>query len=298
MKAEVAEQLNQEHLSKEGTQRRFAVSEIPDNSLYKLVSGRRGLYLANPNDVYIGRAMVRYGEFSELEWWALDRLTPPGCNVIEVGANIGVHTVSLAKKVGRRGLVYAFEPQPVIFQNLCANLALNGLTNVHAVNAGCSEENEEILFPPLNYATEFNFGGISLSTIAQDKGGQVRIPIVRLDDAYPVDALALIKIDAEGMETSILKGAERLVERFRPVPYVENDRRGKSEELISLVFEMDYRAWWHLPPLFNSKNFAQETEDIYERVVSVNMICIPNENEANMGRLREVNSADDFPLPT
>ena len=271
--------------------RSFSVTALADNPLYKLVSGRRGWFLANPNDIYIGRAMLRYGELSELEWRVIDQLTPEGGNVIEVGANIGAHTVSLAKKTGQRGFVYAFEPQPIVFQNLCANLALNGLTNVQAVNAGCGGEGAEMLFPRIDYLVEGNFGGVSLPKLPRDRGGMVNVPIVRLDDTYPVDALALIKVDVEGMELPVLKGAQRLIEKFRPALYVENDRPENSEKLISLLFEFGYRLWWHRPPLFNPDNFAGESENLYERIVSTNMICIAKERHTNMGQLREVTSA-------
>lgn len=274
----------------------FAVSDLAGNALYRLVTARRGTFLANPNDVYIGRALIRYGEFSELEWEVLDQLTPAGSNVIEVGANIGTHTVALAKKTGARGVVYAFEPQPVVFQNLCANLALSGLTNVHAVNAGCGAERAEIVFPQINYAREGNFGGLALADVPQDKGGTATVPVVRLDDAYRLDALSLIKIDVEGMEAPVIRGARGLIERHRPTLYIENDRQEKSAELISLVFELGYRAWWHLPPLFNPDNFAGDQENIYGNTVSVNMLCVPRERNANIGALREVSATTEHPL--
>ena len=88
------------------------MSELLNTGFYRLVRGRHGLFLANPKDVYIGRAVIEYGEFSELEVQVLLQLVPTGGVVIEAGANMGALTVPLAKKVGRSGLVYAFEPQP------------------------------------------------------------------------------------------------------------------------------------------------------------------------------------------
>ena len=62
-------------------------------------------------------------------------LIEPGDVVVDVGADIGALTVPLARAVGPAGRVLAFEPQPTVFQNLCANLALNDLLHVQAFNA-------------------------------------------------------------------------------------------------------------------------------------------------------------------
>jgi FkbM family methyltransferase len=269
----------------------FKVTDIPGNGLYEFVIGRHGMFIANPRDTFVGRSLVRYGEFSELEWRAIDQLTPEGRAVIEVGANIGVHTVALARKVGPRGFVHAYEPQPIVFQNLCANLALNGLTNVHAVLAACAGAPGMIAVPRIDYSVAANFGGIALADLPKDRAGSVGVPVVRLDDAYDGRRPALIKIDVEGMEHSVLEGAAGLIERHRPALYVENDRPEKSRELLTLVFDLGYRAWWHLPPLFNPGNFAGESENLFGRTMSVNMICIPKERQANISGLREIESA-------
>lgn len=277
--------------------RQFAVTELPGNALYRQVTARHGLFLANPNDIYVGRALIRYGEYSELEWRVLDQLMPAGGSAIEVGANIGTHTVPLARKAGAGGRVFAFEPQPVVFQNLCANLALNGLVDVHAFNAGCGGALDEIAFPRIDYAAEGNFGGVSLADLPHaDRSGAVRVPIVRLDDACPVEALALLKIDAEGMELAVLEGAAALLARCRPVLYVENDRQEQSKALIAHIRGHDYRIWWHLPPLFNPDNFAGDAGNAYGRTVSVNMICVPRERSVDMRGLAEVQDADEHPI--
>ena len=102
-----------------------------------LVKARHGWFLANRYDRYLGAALIRYGEYSEIEHAFLASLLRPGENVIEVGANIGAHTVGMARAAGSAGTVVAVEAQPEIFQVLCANLALNGLSNVVAHPCGC-----------------------------------------------------------------------------------------------------------------------------------------------------------------
>ena len=116
------------------------MTNLLSTQYYQLVEGRHGRFLANENDVYIGRSMIKYGEFSEPEWMLLQQLIQPGSIVIEAGANMGTFTVPLAKKVGNGGMVYAFEPQLSVFHQMCANVALNDLMNVQSFNAGCGDE--------------------------------------------------------------------------------------------------------------------------------------------------------------
>src|ERR1700722_8284406 len=86
---------------------------------------RHGPFMYNINDEYIGRALDIYGEFSELENTLFQSLIKPGMTVLDIGANIGVHTVNFAKAATPLGKVIAFEPQRIIYQMLCGNVALN-----------------------------------------------------------------------------------------------------------------------------------------------------------------------------
>ena len=86
----------------------------------------------NSHDRFIGRSLDLYGEFSEGEAVLFQKILRPGMFVVEVGANLGAHTVVLAQAVAPGGGVLAFEPQRLIFQTLCANLAINSIPNVDA----------------------------------------------------------------------------------------------------------------------------------------------------------------------
>ena len=262
----------------------------------KLVRGRHGIFVANENDMYIGRALIAYGEFSELEWTLLQRYCGPENVVVEVGANIGAHTVTIARAVGAAGRVVAIEPQPAVFQALCANLALNCVLNVDPLNIGCAQSARTLAVPALDYAQEGNFGGISLG--APGAGPSISIRCEALDtilqDFRRVD---FMKIDVEGMELDVLAGATRTIERFRPPLYLENDRPAKSKALIERVHALGYRAWWHVPPLFNPHNHYGNTHDLYPGIGSYNMLCLPADRagEAPQG-LPEVSATAPHPL--
>lgn len=190
------------------------VEQLP--GFNKLVRGRHGIYIANENDVFIGRALIHYGEYSELEWNLLEQFCKPGRVVVEVGANIGGHTVAIGKAVGARGRVVAIEPQPVIFQALCANLALNDLTNVDASNCGCGSKRQTLSLPRIDYAHEGNFGAVGLENYATTASSS-SVDVQRLDDLLaPYKLVNLLKIDVEGMESEVIEGAARLYALFAP----------------------------------------------------------------------------------
>jgi FkbM family methyltransferase len=234
---------------------------------------RYGRFVYNPNDIYIGRALELYGEAHEFEIELLRQLCGPGSCVFDVGANIGDHTIPLAQHVGESGKVYAFEPQPQIFELLRENVTLNALSNVVCVHAALGASHGTVLIPEIDYSVEDNYGGVEVSRFEQ--GDPVRRAM--LDDYLDERGANLVKIDVEGMESDVLAGGRRFIERFRPVLYVENDRVDRSQALLELLGELGYRAFWHLTPLFNPANFNGKTENIYANVVTTNMLCVPKE---------------------
>src|SRR5450432_1659615 len=90
-------------------------------------------------DTIISRCLEVYGEFSRQEWRLLAQIVRPGMNVVEAGANIGVHTIPLAKGCAP-GTLYAFEPQGPVFALLRENLKANDVTNVRAFEAACGAD--------------------------------------------------------------------------------------------------------------------------------------------------------------
>jgi FkbM family methyltransferase len=264
---------------------------LPLTANAQLVQTRHGWMLANPNDFYLGRALLEYGECCELESAVLRQLLVRPGIVVEVGANIGVHTIALAREAeARHQVLVAFEPQPVIFQSLCANLAVNGLTNVLAWPYACGAKAGTLYFEQPDYGAPGNFGAVSMQS--EPGSNTIPVPCVRLDDALRTHTVGLLKLDVEGFELNALQGAEETIARSRPTIYVENDRLDRSQALIEWLWSKDYRMWWHLPPLFNSGNFFGRTENIYGHVVSCNMLALPKEVELEIEGFVEVVDSD------
>ena len=265
---------------------------------YELTETRHGVMLVNRNDVYMGQALLLYGECSELESrFILSLLRNPGL-VIEVGANMGVHTVPMARSLAGQGRnMLVFEPQPVIFQQLCANLALNGLMNVRAFPYACGRENGQVTFEIPDYRSTGNFGGTGMSEGAgAPDARRETVQCVRVDDLAPEGQVGLIKVDVEGFEQQVLEGCEGILARCRPLLYVENDRLENSASLIQWLFDHDYRLWWHMPPLFNPENFRGVRQNGYPGVISMNMLGVHKSIAIPLGGMVEIVDAHEDPL--
>jgi FkbM family methyltransferase len=247
---------------------------------------RYGTITYPPHDRYIGRSLQIYGEYSEHELEFLRLFLRPGDIGLDVGANIGAFTVGMAQKVGPTGAIHAFEPQGAIHEVLRTNVAPLGNVVVHREAAGAAPG--VIHVPPRDYDSPGNFGGVSLG------GGQgEEVPVVTID-SLKLPRLRLMKIDVEGMEGDVLRGANETIMRCEPALYVENDRDDRSEPLISQIFELGYRLWWHLTPLFSPGNFFKHPEDVFGNMWSVNMIGLPRSVPIQL-RFAEVRSPQDVP---
>ncbi|MFH1019050.1 MAG: FkbM family methyltransferase [Pseudomonadota bacterium] len=250
----------------------------------KLKQCRHGQMLFNINDQYIGRAFDVYGECNEGEINLFDQIVREGQVVVDVGANIGDLTLFFAKKVGLGGAVHAFEPQRLVFQTLCANMALNSIVNTFCHNAALGVERGEVVVPLIApWGQEYNFGGMALGGHQQGE----RVPLFPLDD-LGLTACHFIKIDVEGMELDVLLGAQALIRACRPVLYVENDRQDKSAPLIRHLDALDYALYWHRPFLYNPQNFANNPENIFGNIGSHNMLCLPRESGCRLEGFPEV----------
>ncbi len=270
---------------------------MPENMLDNegfngLVKARYGYMLYNKHDTYIGKAIEKYGEFSELEAVIFKQICTEGDIVLDVGANIGAHTLAMSHFVGQTGRVHAFEPQPVIFQTLCANVALNSFTNVSCYNMALSDKEGQVLIPNIDYSKPGNYGGINVQQFEQGH----RVPEIRIDKLLNVNRLKLIKIDVEGMEHEVISGAKETIKKHQPVIYMENDRTDKSKDLIELMWSLDYKMFWHMPKLFNPNNYAKDDESMHPNIVSVNMICFPKSASTNLTGFLEITDSSWHPF--
>ena len=173
-----------------------------------------------------------YGEYEPDTQAIIRRYLRPGDVAIDVGANIGIHTMPMSEAVGPQGVVLAVEPLPAVRERLERNLALNRATNVRVIAQAASDrEGSAQLYPPR--ADAANWGQASLARLSHlDPGAPIEVPLVTLDAlvrAQGLDRVRLIKVDVEGHDREVMAGAIALIDRYHPVLIFEFSPEHTSE---------------------------------------------------------------------
>ncbi|MFF3504286.1 FkbM family methyltransferase [Streptomyces sp. NPDC003247] len=168
-----------------------------------------GYRVRAPLDDYLGRAVFYVGENDAKITWACSRLVRPGDTVLDIGANIGLVTFALSAMVGPSGAVHAFEPLPRLHDLIDQAIARNRVTNVtlHPFALGESESRLALTVPD-GHAAASSFVAERSPHGSDDVDVEVR-PLSDVLAARPIGPIRLVKIDVEGFETEVLRGAER-----------------------------------------------------------------------------------------
>ena len=261
---------------------------------YYRTTAPSGEFVSLVNDEWVGQSLRLYGEWSYGEIEVLAQLLERDATVIEVGANIGSHTVFIARDLCPAGKVVAYEPRRILFQLLCANLVLNGITNVDAVPSAIGSSAASFREAHLPLHAGGNAGGHAIGELA---GDDEAFSMVTLDSqSLHWGKVALIKIDVEGNELDVLKGAEKLIARDGPLIYLENDRPDKLRELLDHVASLEYEMHWHWPRLYRPDNFGKNPQNIFGETGSLNVLCVPAERKFKVEGMRRVTDTAFHPL--
>jgi FkbM family methyltransferase len=175
----------------------------PDCDSIVWAPARGGLVLV-PLDDYVGRAAFYVGELDRKVATVCARLVRPGDTVIDVGANLGTMTVLFAHLVGPSGRVLAFEPNPRVLGLLQRSAASLPEVEIYPVALGAKEATLELAIPRRN-------SGAASLVHCPDSETRVPVPVVRLSRILRdrrVGRIRLVKIDAEGYEPEVLRGAQ------------------------------------------------------------------------------------------
>jgi methyltransferase, FkbM family len=199
------------------------MADQPREDKVKLYQVKTAQYLLLPGPDFIS-AQLRRGDEWEEGTITISRLLlnyRPSPVVVDIGANLGAYAVPmglLLKPVG--GTLHAFEPQRMVYYQLCGNLFANQLDNCFANNLAVGDSEREINVPVLDLATEQNVGSLSLDPEIRKQQGTIssritrteKVRMVRMDD-FGLPPADLVKIDVEGLELEVIRGAAEYLKK-------------------------------------------------------------------------------------
>jgi FkbM family methyltransferase len=243
------------------------------NHIRPLLPAKRK-YVLFPNDNAITSSLIEGWVYEPYLFHFIsdNMIELEGTEIVDVGANNGHFTIEFSHYVGDTGKVYAFEPQRVIFQQLCGNIFLNGLDNVFAYNAAIGKEAGMTYIEKVDYFERGNVNFGDVHTINKNSENNEVIAITKLDD-IEFQNLSVVKIDVQGFESYVLEGSEVTIWKHRPYIFIEieEDQLQKygftEEKLIKQIERMDYVV----------KRFQVGVPYQTKSGVCLDCVCIPKE---------------------
>lgn len=177
-----------------------------------------------------------------------------GMSCLDVGANIGVYTVHMARLVGPSGSVHSFEPVTHVRRRLEANVWLNNLQWVKINNTALGHKVDSIEMFQVREG-HFRSGTSTLvknenvDKMGEDSFSKTLVSVTTIDDyvtSHSLDQLGFMKIDVEGFEWNVLLGASESIRRFKPTILMEYDpirHEGKKQNIIDFFDEQEFYVY-------------------------------------------------------
>lgn len=176
----------------------------------------------------------------EKEFGFLPRLIRPGMTAIDIGANLGVYSMALAKLVGPSGRVYAYEPTTTTRESLTRSRDANGFTNLEIIGSALSDTERE---------GRIVFGGSSelnhLGDAGEGEGEAVHLTSLDIEaERHGWGVIDFIKIDAEGEEEAILRGGKRFFAEGSPIVMMEVKAAAEiNRGLVDAIAALGYQTY-------------------------------------------------------
>ncbi|PCJ89758.1 MAG: hypothetical protein COA57_00975 [Flavobacteriales bacterium] len=196
----------------------------------------------------------------------LKRYLKDGMYAIDIGAHIGLLTIFMAKLVGRKGKIFSFEPTPSTFKLLKKTISINDLSKVVILlNKAVSKHHGKAVF----YATELeahNSNSLVENTRSIYNENSIEVEVTSVDYFVANNStnIDLIKIDAEGVELSVLTGAYKTIEKYSPnilLALHPNSIEKNGDSLLEIwnyISQFDYTIKWK-GQVINKEKFCNQT---------------------------------------
>ena len=216
-----------------------------DVAMTRLTDGHH--MFVDPHDRTVGSHLIAHGYWERWIHSVVFALVSPGDRIVEVGANLGYYTIAMTVKAGASGRITAFEGNPRLCRLMRRTMEFNGyIDRVEILNKAATD-----VAGPVEFSiSRTNSGGGHAAAYpgwAPPDMEQIRVEGVRLDDEIEGE-VDFLRMDAEGSEPLILRGAERLLANPKLTVVMEWDviqmsGRASVPELVEWLAAMGFRFW-------------------------------------------------------
>lgn len=191
------------------------------------------LYRVAPSDTMISYPIKRGVSWEGFMHEYFKNHSDPTGNCLDIGANIGTHTLVLADYFSQ---VHAFEPQPDIFEILTSNVKVNKKRNVILHKHGLGDKSEVVSMDCMDSTKKKNPGGRG---IARNGEGCLDISVKTLD-SLNLKNISLIKLDVEGYEGKVLQGGMKTIQDQSPVVILEEHGWYNQPHSFKILKDLGY----------------------------------------------------------
>jgi FkbM family methyltransferase len=158
--------------------------------------------------------------------------------VYDIGANVGFFSVLLARLVGPNGQVYSFEPSPANARQILYNARLNGFANIHVDVAAVGQSDGKAAFRLTDFSTTGKLESVGTVDVQTDAIAARMRQLDGMVSRGDIPSPALVKMDVEGAEIEVLKGANELLQTARPILLIE--LHNTHEEVGAILARHNY----------------------------------------------------------
>lgn len=231
-----------------------------------------GLQLNLEDDMH--RRLFLWGTYEAEVTALLKSLLKPGDIFMDIGANLGYFSVLGSLCVGEEGQVHCFEPVPLVFEELMNNLRLAGAKNVMPNQCALGDKRGQA---QIHLFRDLSSGHASLAKLSENVIQAFDCDVVTLDGyvtEHDITTVTLIKLDVEGAELSVLKGASGLLGSVRPPMLVVEANSETSaawgysrQDILDYLRRFDYEIY-----LFRGRRLVKATNLTLRH--SENLLCL------------------------
>jgi FkbM family methyltransferase len=238
--------------------------------LLKVVDTNNGPMAVYINDTIVSQSIAMFGEYSFNEIRVMSRYLNAESLYVDVGTNIGYHAMSVSQHIGCP--VIGFEPHPSHFAVAAYNTQNK---NIKLFNAAVSNKAGTLIIDDFDPNEIGNYGEVHI----ESKG--VEVPAIKLDEVQDLKTICtVIKIDVEGNELNVLKGASRTIKKHRPVIFFEALEDSNWDKCREYLAERDYLMYWvvcKVKPL--NETYKSPKEHPFANLAAFNILAVPTEKD-------------------